>query len=134
MSVPAGKQVIFFDGVCNLCNGFVDFLVRRDRERLFLYAPLQGETARAALGAEKAAALSSVVLWNQGELRERSDAALAVIQQLGFPWNLFSVFWIVPRPLRDLVYGFVAANRYGLFGKRESCRLPSAEERALFLS
>jgi predicted DCC family thiol-disulfide oxidoreductase YuxK len=129
--IPSGKQVIFFDGVCNLCNGFVDFLVRRDQEGHFLYAPLQGETAKKLLGSDRE--LRSVVLWSQGEIREKSDAALAVLQQLGFPWPLARVFWCVPGFLRDIVYDLVASNRYSLFGKRNSCRLPSPAEKALFL-
>lgn len=132
-SIPAGKQAIFFDGVCNLCNGFVDFLVSRDHERKFLYGPLQGETAKALLGERHIRDLRTVVLWNQGEILEKSDAALAALQQLGGIWVFSRVFWLVPRPLRDLVYDFVASNRYRLFGKRDSCRLPTPEERVLFL-
>lgn len=127
------RQLIFFDGVCNLCNAFVDFVVRRDAENLFAFAPLQGKTAQHKLSAETRASLRSVVLLTQGQAFEQSDAALMVLQQLGGLWGLMRVFWIVPRPLRDGVYGWVAKNRYRLFGKRETCRLPTAEERAKFL-
>lgn len=126
------RQIIFFDGVCNLCNAFVDFLIARDKDQLFHFAPLQGETARARLPAD-ALSLRSVVLWNQGERLEKSDAALMILQQLGGIWWLSRIFWVVPGFLRDLVYDFVAANRYGFFGKRETCRLPSPEEKARFL-
>jgi predicted DCC family thiol-disulfide oxidoreductase YuxK len=128
------RQIIFFDGVCNLCNAFVDFLIKRDKDQNFFFAPLQGETARRKLPEGQPASLSSVVLWNQGEILEKSDAALMILQQLGGLWWLMRVFWVVPSFLRDLVYDFVAANRYRFFGKRETCRLPTPEERARFLS
>ena len=127
------RQIIFFDGVCNLCNGFVDFLISRDKEQAFLFAPLQGETARLRLAADLPAKLNSVVLWNQGQILEKSDAALMILQQLGGIWWLSRVFWIVPAFLRDMIYDLVAANRYRLFGRRETCRLPTAAEKARFL-
>lgn len=128
------RQIIFFDGLCNLCNAFVDFLIKRDKDLNFSFAPLQGETARQKLPAGQPAKLNSVVLWNQGEILEKSDAALMILQQLGGLWWLMRVFWVVPAFLRDLVYDFVAANRYRFFGKRETCRLPTPEEKARFLS
>lgn len=128
------RQIIFFDGVCNLCNAFVDFLVKRDKDQSFFFAPLQGEVASLKLPAGRPAQLNSVVLWNQGQILEKSDAALMILQQLGGGWWLMRVFWIVPAVLRDLVYDFVAANRYRFFGKRETCRLPSPEEKARFLN
>jgi predicted DCC family thiol-disulfide oxidoreductase YuxK len=128
------RQIIFFDGVCNLCNSFVDFLIRRDHDQAFSFAPLQGETARQKLPADKLARLNSVVLWNQGQILEKSDAALTVLQQLGGLWWFMRVFWIAPAFLRDLVYDLIAANRYRFFGKRETCRLPTPEEKARFLS
>jgi predicted DCC family thiol-disulfide oxidoreductase YuxK len=130
MSGP--QQVIFFDGVCNLCNGFVDFLLSRDESRRFLFASLQGETAQAKLP-KQAESLKSVVLWTQGKAWEKSDAVLRILPQLGGPWRLISLFRFTPRFLRDWVYDRIAANRYRLFGRRESCRLPSPEEKARFL-
>lgn len=128
------RQIIFFDGVCNLCNAFVDFLIRRDKDQIFSFAPLQGETARHKLPDGQPARLSSVVLWNQGQILEKSDAALMILQQLGGPWWFMRVFWILPSFLRDFVYDLIAANRYRLFGKRETCRLPTPEEKARFLA
>lgn len=127
------SQVVFFDGVCLLCNGFVDFLLRRDVERLFQFAPLQGERAKVLLPAELHSDVNTVVLWSQGQVFTRSDAVLTVLTQLGGAWGLMKVFWIVPRPLRDLAYRFVAGNRYRWFGRRETCRLPTAGERSRFL-
>jgi predicted DCC family thiol-disulfide oxidoreductase YuxK len=127
------KQVIFFDGVCNLCNFFVDFVVKRDAEEKFRFAPLQGETAKRTLPESQRANLRTVVLWNQGQHFQRSDAALMVLQQLGGLWGALRIFWAVPRPIRDFIYLLVARNRYFLFGKRETCRLPTPAERARFL-
>jgi predicted DCC family thiol-disulfide oxidoreductase YuxK len=126
------SQIIFFDGVCVLCNGFVDFVIARDVERIFRFAPLQGERAKGTLP-PSLHDLSTVVLWSQGQTFVRSDAALMVLQQLGGFWGLVRVFWVVPRPLRDLAYRLIASRRYFWFGKRESCRLPTAEERGRFL-
>lgn len=127
------KQILFFDGVCNLCNGFIDFIMKRDREDLFLYSPLQGKKAKSTLPAQKIDALNTVVLWSQGEIFEKSDAALLVLQQLGGIWWLSKALWIFPKPLRDLAYDLMAKNRYKIFGKKDSCRLPTKEERAKFL-
>lgn len=74
-----------------------------------------------------------MVLWTQGQYFEKSDAVLMILPQLGGVWNVFRMGWIFPRGLRDWIYDFVAKNRYVLFGKRDSCRLPTPEERALFL-
>lgn len=127
------RQIVFFDGVCNLCNGFVDFLVRRDTEHLFDFAPLQGTNAKRLLPAEMPAQLRSVVLWSQGEVNEKSDAALMILSQLGGLWGALRIFWIFPKWLRDPFYDLIAKNRYRLFGKRETCRLPTPAERARFL-
>lgn len=127
------KQIIFFDGVCNLCNGFVDFVAKRDGEGRFAFASLQGESARRMLPPDLIERMRSVVLWTQGRHFEKSDAALMVLQQLGGLWGMLRILWIVPRPWRDWTYGFVARYRYQLFGKRDSCRLPTPEERGRFL-
>ena len=127
------KQILFFDGVCNICNGFVDFIIVRDKKQLFMFAPLQGEAAKRSLPASLLEDLNTVVLWNQGEAFKKSDAALCVLSQLGGAWALMKIFWVVPKFLRDMVYDLVAKNRYQLFGKRETCRLPTPEERARFL-
>lgn len=131
MNQPNERPVIFFDGVCNLCNGFVDFLLRRDREGLFEFAPLQGATARRLVPRESAS-LDSIVLWNQGEVTHGADAALLVLERLGGFWGLARVGWLVPASLRGWVYRAVARNRYALFGRRDTCRLPTPAERARF--
>lgn len=128
------QQILFFDGVCNLCNAFVDFLIQRDKEAKFTFAPLQGETAARLLPAHIPAQLKSVVLYQDGKTWEKSDAALVVLTELGGIWGLAKIFWLLPRVFRDAIYEFVAANRYKLFGKRETCRLPTPAEKSRFLS
>ena len=133
-TAPQDPPIVFFDGVCGLCNKAVDFLVRRDRRRTLRYAPLQGETARRllpALGNDRAR--WSMLLLDADGLHDQSEAALRVARRLGGFLTVLSWARIVPRFLRDPVYRFVARNRYRWFGEKESCRIPSPTERALFL-
>jgi predicted DCC family thiol-disulfide oxidoreductase YuxK len=127
------SPIIFFDGVCNLCNGFVDFLIRRDTQKKLSFASLQGETARENLPSEKIKSLSSVILWDNGVIYEESAAVLRVFFYLGGCWKLFLIFHVVPQALRDFVYRWVAKNRYHWFGQKETCRLPTDQEKSRFL-
>lgn len=127
--------VILFDGVCNLCNASVDFVVRRDRRARFRLAPLQSPLARELLSARRQTdeVRDSVVLAEPGgRLSYASTAALRIARGLGFPWFLLYPLILVPRPLRDAVYDWIARNRYRWFGRRDTCRVPTAEERARF--
>ena len=131
---PDDKSVIFFDGVCGLCNRSVDSVLKRDTQNMFLFAPLQGETAQRLLSKNDTETLGSIVLWEQGRTFRRSAAVVRVLWKLGGVWAWLGWgLWIIPRPLRDLVYKLVAASRYRLFGKKETCRLPTPEERSRFL-
>jgi len=125
--------ILFFDGVCGLCNGSIDLLVTEDQSRVLRYAPLQGETAKAYLTAQQVEDLDTFYLWEDGKLLERSDAWIRVGVLVGGMWKLAWFLAAVPRPLRDGVYRLVARHRYRLFGKRDACRLPTADERPLFL-
>lgn len=128
--------VVLFDGVCNLCNGAVNFIIDRDPSARFRFAALQSDQAAgllAPLGRVPEAEPSSFVLVEDGRVYERSTAALRVARKLPGAWKLFYAFIIVPRPLRDAVYRFVARNRYRWFGKAEACRMPTPELRARFL-
>lgn len=132
---PAGDPpVVFYDGECGLCDGFVQWLLRRDPRGRLRYAPLQGETAHRILGPPEGDAGGwTVVLLRDGRRLERSDAVLAILAELGAPWSWLAPLRIVPRGLRDAVYRFVAARRYRWFGKRDACRMPRPEEAARFL-
>lgn len=134
-------NVLFFDGVCGLCNHFVNFILSRDRRGAIRFAPLQGETAKRVLSSEfrvpsaKTQAFDTIV-WIDPSHREfvRSAAAVRVLWRIGGVWSLIGwLLWLIPRPLRDVGYRLVAANRFRLFGKKETCRLPSPAERDRFL-
>ncbi|MBV6493343.1 MAG: hypothetical protein LDLANPLL_01359 [Turneriella sp.] len=127
----AENPIVFFDGVCNLCNASVDFLVRRDKRRLLRFAPLSGKTA-AALLTQKAIP-DSIVLYMHGQIFTRSTAALKLVGFLPWPWQMLRVGWLLPRFLRDALYDFIARNRYRWFGKKATCRLPTPNEKSLFL-
>jgi predicted DCC family thiol-disulfide oxidoreductase YuxK len=130
------QPLVLFDGVCGLCNRFVDFVLARDRGARLRFAPLQSEHGRALLAAAglDPDALDSVVLVRGGRAYRESAAALRVLAELGLPWSLCAAALAIPAPLRDAVYRFVARNRYAWFGLRETCRLPTPEERTRFLA
>ena len=159
---PSGP-VIFFDGMCVVCNGFVDFVMARDRRAVFRFAALQGETAsgllREGVPPSESGAVSSggfpgavaygqfgqasqadagnwmrsMLLRDKDGLHRKSDAALRVLAGLGGPWRWATWLRIIPRPLRDAAYDLIARNRYRWFGKRDTCRMPAPEERERFL-
>jgi predicted DCC family thiol-disulfide oxidoreductase YuxK len=127
--------LVFFDGVCHLCQGTVKFILKRDRNRLFAFAPLQGETAKAYLNmaVDETAAPESVIVWHQGKKLERSAAIFHILRYLPGPWKLLSVFRFLPSFVSDPLYRFVARNRYRWFGRAESCMMPKPEWKEQFL-
>lgn len=137
MASPAvlPANVVLFDGTCNLCHGAVQFVLRRDRRARFHFASLQSAAGRRVLAAAGAPAVlpDSLALVQDGRIAWKSDAALRIARGLRWPWPLFAVFLVVPRPLRDLVYDLVARNRHRWFGRRSSCMVPGPALRARFL-
>ena len=137
--MPAERIILFFDGVCNLCNAWVDFLVRRDKHKQFLYAPLQGETFKGVLAAHpELSALDSLIVVHDRtdgsqEIFTHSRGPLFLASRLGGGWSIARALFLVPKFVSDALYRLVARLRYSLFGKKETCRLPSAAERELFL-
>jgi predicted DCC family thiol-disulfide oxidoreductase YuxK len=129
-------SVILFDGVCNLCSGFVQFVIARDRARRFRFASLQSDAGRRCLEACGVAGRlpDSIVLIEDGAVFTRSAAALRIARRLGLPWSIAAAFVVVPPPVRDFVYDLVARNRYRWFGKRDVCLVPTPELRERFLS
>jgi predicted DCC family thiol-disulfide oxidoreductase YuxK len=127
--------VILFDGVCNLCNRFVHFVIARDPSGRFHFGALQSDAARRMLreAYTPATVPDSIVLVDEGRVFTRSTAALRVARGLRFPWPLAYGLIAVPRPLRDWVYDIVARNRYVWFGKRDACMVPTPDLRARFL-
>jgi predicted DCC family thiol-disulfide oxidoreductase YuxK len=126
-------RIIYFDGVCNLCNGFVDFVIQRDTNRQFKYATLQGTSALQNLSNQDLG-LDSVVLLYDGNTFKKSKAVLKIFQELNWFYKAIAIVGaLLPTVLCDFLYDLVAKNRYSFFGKKKSCRLPSAAERSLFL-
>jgi len=125
------KNIVFFDGVCGLCNHFIDFLITNKTSDLY-FSPLQGNSAKATLDKEYLA-MDTIVLKTEKRIYTKSTAALRILSSLGGFWKLSLVFLIVPAFIRNFVYNVIAANRYKWFGKRESCRTPNDQERSRFL-
>lgn len=111
--------IIFFDGVCHLCNRWVDFVIRRDVKKFFCFSPLESKTA------EKENI--SIVLFEDGKRFTESTAILRIFKNLGGMWSLLYVGILIPRPLRDVLYRFVARHRYRWFGRDDVCRIPTPD-------
>jgi predicted DCC family thiol-disulfide oxidoreductase YuxK len=127
--------IVFYDGLCGLCDASVQWILRRDRQKAFVFAPLQGETAQrhGVATTEPDPTSMVVVVPGEGAALEASDAVLAVVARLGFPWSVFTIGRILPRRIRDAMYGWLARNRYRISRRLEACRLPTEEERERFL-
>lgn len=130
------QRIILFDGICNLCNNAVKFVLKRDRNSVFKFASLQSDVAIKLLRNTKVPDIDSgtFVLIENGAIYTRSTAALKVCKHLSGVWPILTVFWIVPRFLRDWVYNLISNNRYLWFGKRDTCMIPSPEVENKFLN
>ena len=127
-------SVVFFDGVCGLCNVSVDFILARDTRQRFQFAPLQGETARRVLPPADLEHLDTMILLTAAGNYRRSAAVVRILWGLPGIWPVIgALLWMIPWPLRDVGYRIVSANRLAWFGKKETCRLPTPEERERFL-
>jgi predicted DCC family thiol-disulfide oxidoreductase YuxK len=129
-----GKPIIFFDGVCGMCNKFVNVILKADHKRQFLFAPLQGETARQLLPPlpTKPEDWSLIYLDEEG-VHDQAYASLQIYRRLGGVWWLLSLGRFLPRFVLKPVYRLIARNRYKWFGRQAECRLPTAEEQERFL-
>lgn len=127
------KKIVFFDGVCHLCNSFVDAIITLDKAHVFQFAPLQGETAQLFLSDQDRNGLDTVIYFEAGTLHRKSTAIIKILTKLGGPYKGTHLAWLLPRLIRDRIYDFVAKNRYAWFGKRDFCRLPKPEERSYLL-
>ncbi len=133
------KHIVLFDGVCALCNHSIDYLIKLDKTLKLKYAPLQGETAKAIFNRNTIDddSLKSIIFVQKSgdneRIFKRSDAVLESLKTVGGFWEIAAIFKIIPRFIRDSIYDFIARNRYKWFGKYDSCRLPTPEERELFL-
>ncbi|MCA9039618.1 MAG: DUF393 domain-containing protein [Planctomycetaceae bacterium] len=128
------NSILFFDGVCGMCNRVVDFVMRHDKTGKIKVAPLQGETAKEKLLEEDRVQLSSVVFINQLGVFRHSSAVARLLWELGGVWKWLGwLLWLIPKPIRNWGYRVVAKHRYRFFGQKEACRMPTPEERTRFL-
>jgi predicted DCC family thiol-disulfide oxidoreductase YuxK len=127
--------LILFDGVCNLCNGFVQFVIRHDKRGIFRFASLQSETARNLLQplAFQTEPMNTIVLIENGKIYTRSKAVIRIAKQLDGFYKAAILLYIFPSFLSDAVYNFISRNRYRIFGKRSSCMVPSPDLKSRFL-
>jgi predicted DCC family thiol-disulfide oxidoreductase YuxK len=134
VSVTQSEAVVLFDGVCNLCSGAVQFVIKRDPAAYFKFASLQSAFGQQQLmhAGLDPNSLHSVILIQDGIVYQRSDAALEIARKLGAGWPLLYGFKIFPRFLRDAVYNLIAGNRYRLFGKKDACWIPTPELKSRF--
>lgn len=128
------NPVVLFDGVCNFCNGAVNFIIRHDRRKKFKFAPLQskiGQEMKAKYGVDRD--IDSIILVEDGQAFAHSTAGLRIARRLGGIWSLGYVFIIIPASLRDFCYRLFAKYRYRLFGRQDACMLPTPDVRERFL-
>lgn len=131
------KKIILFDGVCNLCNGFVQFIINRDKQDVFRFASLQSETGKQLLLERHidASKIDSVVLIEPGvAYYTKSDAALQIGSHIKGYGTISRILYLIPSSLRNIVYDLIARYRYAWFGKKDTCMVPSPELKAKFIS
>ncbi|ULC60935.1 thiol-disulfide oxidoreductase DCC family protein [Flaviramulus sp. BrNp1-15] len=136
INLPKHKKLILFDGVCNLCNSSVQYVIKHDKKNRFMFAALQSEVGKSII--EKfnidTQKTDSILLYSPEKgIDYKSTAALKIAYHLGFPISLMSVFFIVPAFIRNWVYDVIAKNRYKWFGKKSACMIPTPELKSKFL-
>lgn len=136
VQIPDSKKLILFDGVCNLCNSSVQFVIRNDKNNTFIFAPLQGDTGKEIISKFHidSTQTDSILLYSVKDgISTKSTAALKIASQLRFPINFLVLFLIFPKFLRNWVYDIIARNRYKWFGKQDACMIPTPELKSKFL-
>lgn len=134
-NISSDKQIILFDGVCNFCNSSINFIIDHDPENHFKFAPLQSEIGQDILRKfnKNTENFDSVFLLKNDNLYQKSDAALEITKHLSGFWKYLAVFNILPTFFLNFFYDIIAKNRYRIFGKADSCRIPTPELRERFL-
>jgi len=135
VAVTQNKSIIFFDGICNLCNASVQFIIKRDRKDSFRFVAIQSPIAQQILpDISYQRRYESVLLYENGNLYSESDAALRITRKLKGIWPILYIFTIIPHSIRNAAYRLIAKNRYRWFGKQESCMVPSNDMDQKFLT
>ena len=133
--ITAQDKVVLFDGECVLCSSGAQWLMRLDKKQIFTLGTVQSDAGRKIMEwyGLSADAPSSFILSEGPNLYVRSDAYVRITARLGFPWNMAAALWLIPRPIRDRLYDWIAQNRFRFFGRRDSCMMPTEEQRSRFL-
>ena len=129
------NNIIFFDGMCNMCNSFVNLIIVIDKKKKFLFSPISGKKGQEIvklyeLNNKK---IDSIILLSNNEIKVKSDAAIQIITSLNIFFKVFFIFKIIPKIFLDFIYDFIAKNRYRYFGKRNSCSIPKKEHLSRFI-
>ena len=136
IDIPKNKKIILFDGICNLCNDVVLKVIKYDKKNIFLFSSLQSKIGKEItdhLGID-ISKIDSIILYEPGVSYDiKSTAALKILQDFSGIWNLFSILLLLPEGFRNLIYTYIAKNRYKWFGKKEKCMIPSSELKEKFL-
>ena len=131
------KKIILFEGVCNLCNNTVLTIIKHDKKNTFLFSSLQSEAGKKItqqLGIDTQKTDSIILFEPTDSYTIKADAALKIMISFGGLWNLVKIAWLLPKKLRNIVYDFIAKNRYKWFGKKDSCMIPTPELNSKFLN
>lgn len=134
--LPIGKKIILFDGICNLCDSVVQFVIKHDSKDVFRFVPLQSELGLSIIKhiAIDTSKVDSIILYEPGTAYyHKAEAALKISGHLGGIYSLLNVFSVLPKGFSNAVYDYIARNRYRWFGKKESCMVPTPELKSKFL-
>jgi len=133
--VPRGEVIILFDGVCNLCNRTINFIIDRDNKNIFKFAAFQSEAGQNYLKKNGifSTELDTVILIDNDKFYKKSTAGLRIVKELKGGWKIFYLLIIIPSFIRDFFYNIIAKNRYKWFGKSDTCRVPTKELQDKFL-
>ena len=133
--LPKDKKIILFDGVCNLCDSSVQFVIKHDKKDVFRFVPLQSELGQKIINHIGASTIDSTILYEPGKAYYlKSDVAFKILKEIGGFYKVLLVFSILPKSIRDHIYDYVAKNRYKWFGRKESCLIPTTELQSKFLA
>ncbi len=126
-------NIVFFDGICHLCNGYINFLIRLDNQNVMFYSALQGKKAAEVLTDSQRLNLKSILYFKNGQILEKSSAVIESLSDVSAWFFWIKILYVIPAFIRNFVYDLVAENRYKLFGKNDLCRIPTAEEKKYLL-
>lgn len=134
MKKEQAKTIIFFDGLCNLCSWTVQFIIKRDKKKTFMFASLQSDFAKKTIPStlQKSSEYNTIVILMNGKFYTESDSVIQIAKRLSGLWPILYSFIILPKPIRDYLYKIVARYRYNWFGKKEKCYIPVDNEKKLF--